>query len=78
MKKREFTAEEITVDNRDTSTTELVVRHNGFEIRLEVDPWDLVENLIENAGHSDERTKWLLEQLAEVQAQASTRFEEGV
>jgi hypothetical protein len=64
---------DLTVDNRDLSTTWLsdpvdAARTDGVEegIVFEVDPWDLVENAIENAGIGDAATANALDALREL------------
>lgn len=55
------------IDNRDTLTTWLWIdKYGSKEGYIEVDPWDLVENTIENAGLSEELEDKFLTELRQL------------
>jgi hypothetical protein len=61
MKRREFDE-----DNRDTMTTELHIEETNIVVT--VNPWELLRNLIENAGLSETEEADMLKTLAVMQA----------
>ena len=49
MEATKIQSHQLTIDNRDIDTTDLIVSVDSKDIIIQVDPWDLVLNAIENA-----------------------------
>jgi hypothetical protein len=65
-----FYVNDFTTDNRDTSETEIQFEVNGELCIVRVDPWELLENLIENSGHP--ATDSLLSTLEKIKLKVNT------